>query len=106
MTMLMGVALLAPAALAQLGPSIPPPAGSADIEPEGAKAGPDKPAAKKPARTVQRKRGASKTAAGHKTAAHKGAGAHKTPHKAVAKHKAPAHKTPAKHVGLGEALLV
>jgi len=105
-TMLLGVALLAPAALAQTGPSIPPPAGSGDIRPEGAEA---KPA--KPVRTVERKGGASKTPAAHKTTAaqkkgHKGGGAHKTPHKTVAKHKAPAHKTPAKHVGLGEALLV
>jgi hypothetical protein len=105
MTMLLGVALLAPAALAQTGPTIPASAGGGDIKPAAPKA---KPAAKKPPAhkgSVSKNGAAHKTTVAHKTV-HKGAGAKKTGHKTVAKTKAPAHKGPAKHVGLEEALVV
>jgi RNA polymerase-binding transcription factor len=108
-TMLLGVALLAPAAIAQTaGPGISPSALDGDVKPAAPKAKPAKPAAKKPpARTGERKAGVHKTVAAHKTApAHKAAGVQKTDHKTVAKTKAPARKAPAKHVVLGDALLV
>jgi hypothetical protein len=107
--MLLGVALLAPAAIAQTaGPGIPPSALDGDVKPAAPKAKLAKPAAKKaPARTAERKAGVHKTAAAHKTApAHKAAGVQKTGHKTVAKAKAPARKAPAKHVVLGDAILV
>ncbi len=107
--MLLGVALLAPAALAQTaGPGIPPSALDGDVKPAAPKAKSAKPAAKKaPAQTAERKAGVHKTAATHKAApAHKAAGPQKTGHKTVAKSKAPARKAPAKHVVLGEAILV
>jgi hypothetical protein len=113
--MLLGVALLAPAAIAQTaGPGIPPSALDGDVKPAAPKAKLAKPAAKKaPARTAERKAGVHKTAAAHKTVAahktapaHKAAGVQKTGHKTVAKAKAPARKAPAKHVVLGDAILV
>jgi len=107
--MLLGVALLAPAAIAQTaGPGIPPSALDGEVKPAAPKAKSAKPAAKKaPARTAERKAAVHKTAAAHKTApGHKAAGVQKAGHKTVAKTKAPARKAPAKHVVLGDAILV